>query len=351
MLNIILSIFVPFLLSLFLTPLMMVIAKKKNIVDMPNVRKSHNKPIPLLGGVAILIAVTLSIAAFASYTSVLIKITLIGAIIGVSLIGLIDDIIALSAKRRLFVLIIQALIVYLGCIQFYTIAHINTLFMEIVFGAFVVLWIVAVTNAVNFSDGLDGLSSYLTIIASISFAILFALQERTVFSLPIALSVSGAVAGFLTYNRNPAMIFMGDAGSMLLGFVLGLLSIVSTAKEDTILSLVVPIFILLVPIADMLTSILRRIIIRRPVMKPDKMHFHHVLNEKINNHLFVAIVLSLFQIVCAAFGILVFVFKIYLTGFIVLAAIFIILIIFTIITSLTIRKRQEQNHDAPPISD
>lgn len=350
MLSTILSVFVPFLLSLFLTPLMMVIAKKKNIVDIPNARKSHSKPIPLLGGVAILIAVTISIASFAVTTTPLVKITLLGAIFGVSLIGLIDDIIALSAKRRLVVLIIQALIVYIGCIQFYTIAHINTTYMEIIFGAFVVLWIVAVTNAVNFSDGLDGLSSYLSIVASISFAILFALQGRIIFALPIALSICGAVAGFLTYNRNPAMIFMGDAGSMLLGFMLGLLSIVSTAKEDTILSLVVPIFILFVPIADMLTSILRRIIIRRPVMKPDKMHFHHVLNQKIDNHLFVAIILSLIQIVFAALGILVFIFKIYVLGVIVLGAIFIILCIFTTITSLGIRNKKDQEKVSVPAS-
>jgi len=339
MLNTLLSIFVPLLLSLFLTPLMIRIAKKKNVVDMPDKRKIHTVPIPLMGGVAIFISIAVSIAAFAYSTSLLIKLTLIGALFGVSLIGLIDDIIALSARRRLIVLVIQAVIIYIGLIQYYSIAHISGLYMQILFGIFVVIWIVGITNAVNFSDGLDGLSSYLSIIAAISFAIIFSLQGRTVFALPIALSLAGAIAGFLPYNRSPAMIFMGDAGSMLLGFMLGLLSIMSTVNETTVLSLVVPIFILLVPISDMLTSILRRLIIRKPVMQADKMHFHHLLNERLGNHMFVVIAMSLVQVISAAFGIIVFVFKLYAAGAIVLGTILVLLTVITIATSLSLRNK------------
>ena len=340
MLNTLLSIFVPFLLALFLTPLMMTVAKKKNIVDMPNNRKSHTAPIPLLGGIAIFISAAVSISAFAYSTSILIKLTLIVALSGVSLVGLIDDIVSLSAKKRLVILIIQAIIVYVGLIQYYSVAH--SLLLQIVFGIFVVIWIVGITNAINFSDGLDGLSSYLSIIAAISFAIIFTLQGRTVFALPIALSLGGAVGGFLPYNRNPAMIFMGDSGSMLIGFMLGLLSIMSTIRESTMLSIIVPIFILLLPIADMLTSILRRLIIRKPIMKPDKLHFHHILNEKINNHMFVAIIMSLIQIASAAFGIIIFIFKLYTVGTIVLAAILLFFTITTIMASLSIRRSQQQ---------
>ncbi len=340
MLNTLLSIFIPFLTALFLTPLMMTIAKKKNIVDMPNNRKSHTTPIPLLGGVAIFIAVLVSIATFAYTTSIFIKLTLIVALLGVSLVGLIDDIVSLSAKKRLVILIIQAIIVYIGLIQYYAMTH--SLFRQIAFGIFVVIWIVGITNAINFSDGLDGLSSYLSIIAAISFAIIFTIQGRTVFALPIALSLGGAVGGFLPYNRNPAMIFMGDSGSMLIGFILGLLSIMSTVREPTILSIVVPIFILLLPIADMLTSILRRLIIKKPIMKPDKLHFHHILNEKVNNHMFVAIIMSLIQIACAAFGIVIFIFKLYTVGIIVLIAILLFFTITTIISSLSIRRSQQQ---------
>ena len=340
MLNTLLAIFIPFLTALLLTPLMMTIAKKKNIVDIPNNRKSHTTPIPLLGGVAIFIAVLVSIATFAYTTSILIKLTLIVALLGVSLVGLIDDIVSLSAKKRLVILIIQAIIVYIGLIQYYAIAH--SLLIQIVFGIFAVIWIVGITNAINFSDGLDGLSSYLSIIAAISFAIIFTLQGRTVFALPIALSLGGAVAGFLPYNRNPAMIFMGDSGSMLIGFILGLLSIMSSVREATIFSIVVPIFILLLPITDMLTSILRRLIIRKPIMKPDKLHFHHILNQKVNNHMFVAIIMSIIQIASAAFGIVIFIFKLYTVGIIVLIAILLFFTITTIISSLSIRHSQQQ---------
>lgn len=340
MLDNLLSIFVPLLLALFLTPLMMVIAKNKNIVDMPDHRKSHDVPTPMLGGVAIFIATIVSITLFASSTSVIIKLTMIGGLAGVALIGLIDDIFTLSAKKRLVVLIVLAIVVYVGSLQIYAIAHVNTLVAEVFFGAFVVLWIVGVTNAVNFSDGIDGLSSYLSLVAVIAFSIIFALQGRTVFALPIALSLSGAIAGFIPYNRNPAMVFMGDAGSMFIGFMLGLLSIMSISKEPSVLSLVVPLYVLFVPITDMSMSILRRIIIKKPIMQPDKMHFHHVLNERFHNHLIVVIILSLIQIACAGFGIVIFIYKLYLVGAIILATLFIISTLLTIIFSIAHIKRK-----------
>ncbi|MBT3318859.1 MAG: undecaprenyl/decaprenyl-phosphate alpha-N-acetylglucosaminyl 1-phosphate transferase [Clostridia bacterium] len=339
MLNNLLSIFVPLLLSLFLTPLMIVIAKKRSVLDVPDKRKSHNIPTPLLGGVAILIATVVSISLFATSTSVIVKLVMIGGLSGVALIGLIDDVLTVGAKKRLIVLIVLAIVVYVGSLQIYVVTHVNTLTAEIFFGAFVIIWIVGVTNAVNFSDGIDGLSSYLSLVATIAFAILFALQGRTVFALPIALSLSGAIAGFIPYNRTPAMIFMGDAGSMFIGFILGMLSIMSISKEASILSLVVPLYILLVPITDMCMSILRRILIKKPIMQPDKMHLHHVLNKRFNNHLIVVIILSLIQLAFAGFGIIIFIYKIYLVGAIVLVTIVVIAVLITVVSAIAYRKK------------
>lgn len=344
MLEIILIISSSFLISLFITPLMRTVAIKKNVVDMPNDRKSHKSPTPLLGGVAICISAVIAILIFAeAKETYALPIIIVGAI-GVSFVGLIDDIMSLSAKRRIVILFIIALIVFFGVIKFYfNGAEImrESLIMNVIFSIFIIFWLVGITNAINFSDGLDGLASYLSLVSTISFAIIFALQGRDMLVLPIALSVMGAIAGFIPYNRNPALIFMGDSGSMFIGFMLGLLSITSIAHEITLLAIIVPIFILLVPILDMSMSILRRIIIKKPIMKPDKMHFHHVLNQHINNHIFVVIILSLIQIGFSVMGILTFINKTFLFAWIILAIIIFITSIYTIV-SATKKKHSEQ---------
>ena len=234
----------------------------------------------------------------------------------VALMGLIDDIITLSAKHRMMILFCIALIVFFGGIQFYfdDMMFYDPLVVQLVFPVVIIFWVVGITNAINFSDGLDGLASYLALISAISFAIIFSFQGRNTFILPIALALCGAIAGFIPYNRSPAMVFMGDAGSMFIGFMLSLLSITSVAHEITLLSIIVPIFILFVPILDMCMSMLRRLIVGKPIMKPDKMHFHHQLNAQFQKHLAVVIVLSLAQIVFAGMGIFIFIYKLYETG-------------------------------------
>ena len=345
MLDIILTVSTSFLVTLFLTPIVISIAKKKNIYDIPDDRKDHKTPTPLLGGVAIFIATIISIVIFAeSSEDYVIPILVIGAT-GVAFMGLIDDIISLSAKRRMFILFCIALIVFFGGIQFYFVDLLmyDSIFIKVTFSVFIIFWIVAITNAINFSDGLDGLASYLSLVSAISFAIIFSLQGRNMLVLPVTVALCGAIAGFIPYNRNPAMVFMGDTGSMFIGFMLSLLSITSIAHETTLLAVVVPIYILLVPIMDMCMSILRRIIIKKPIMKPDNMHFHHVLNERLNNHLVVVMILSLIQIVFAAIGIFIFISKSFILGW---AVLFGIVILFGIGTVLAARKSLKKNQVA-----
>jgi len=344
MLNLILALSVSFLLSLLLTPCMMLIAKKRNIVDMPDSRKAHGTPTPLLGGIAVCIATLISVVLFAKTTDVYSLPVLIVASIGVSFMGLIDDILSLSAKRRMIILFIISLIVFFGFLMFYLNGSLllqNSLLLNILFSIFIIFWVVGVTNAINFSDGLDGLASYLSLVSVIAFAVIFSIQGRDLLAFPISLALFGAIAGFLPYNRGPALIFMGDAGSMFIGFMLSLLSIACISLESTPLAVVVPIFILFVPIIDMSMSILRRIVIRKPIMKPDNMHFHHKLNQYLNNHLFVAIILALIQIGCAVFGVFVFIYKIYIIGWIVLAALILILAVYTIISARRYKRKIE----------
>ncbi|MGI5849372.1 MAG: glycosyltransferase family 4 protein [Christensenellales bacterium] len=345
MLNTILMVSTSFLFSLFLTPFLISLAKKKNIYDIPDSRKTHKEPTPLLGGLAVYISSMISIIIFAEASKMYaVPILVIGAT-GVTFMGLIDDIISLSAKRRMVILFCIALIVFFGCIRFYfaEFLMLDDTFIKILFFIYIIFWIVGITNAINFSDGLDGLASYLSLVSTIAFSIIFCLQGRNMFMLPITLALFGAIAGFIPYNRNPAMVFMGDAGSMFIGFMLSLLSITSISRETTLLSIIVPVYILFVPILDMCLSVLRRLVLKQPVMKPDNLHFHHKLNDRFKNHLIVVMMLSLTQILFAAMGIYIFVEKLYSVGWVALGSLIAFSALFTILSAL--KKRNKNNPD------
>jgi UDP-GlcNAc:undecaprenyl-phosphate GlcNAc-1-phosphate transferase len=324
MLNTVLTISTAFLLSLFLTPLLAHIAKRLRIYDMPGGRKQHEAPTPLLGGIAISAAAITASALFGGTPLPYAKPVLLVATAVITFMGLIDDIIRLSAKRRIVILFLVALTVFFGSIKFYFtepgITMLDDGFVRIAFSVYIIFWIVAITNAVNFSDGLDGLASYLSLISCAAFALIFCLQGRETLVLTITLALAGAIAGFIPYNRSPASVFMGDAGSMFIGFMLSLLSITSIAYENTLLAVVVPIYILFVPILDMCLSVLRRYLGNKSVMQPDSAHFHHRLNAYFHNHLTVVIILSLVQAAFAAAGIFIYTERLYIEGWILLGA-------------------------------
>lgn len=345
MLSAILTLGVSLLLSLFLTPLAASVANRLDILDVPDERKKHSGPTPLLGGLAICIAVIASIALFGTTPRVYAKPVLLLAAGGIAFMGMVDDMMRLGAKRRMAILFGVALIVFFGCIQFYFsgtgILSQGGAFDRIAFCAFIVVWIVGITNAVNFMDGLDGLASILSLVSAIAFALIFCVQGRLTLVLTTTLALTGAIAGFLPYNRSPAMVFMGDAGSMFIGFMLSLLSITSIAHEATALAAIVPVYILFVPILDMCLSILRRLLERKPVMQPDNAHFHHRLNARFKSHLTVAIILSLVQAAFAAAGILIYVYKAYVLGWTSAVIIAAGAAAYTAITVRRSRKREQ----------
>jgi UDP-GlcNAc:undecaprenyl-phosphate/decaprenyl-phosphate GlcNAc-1-phosphate transferase len=322
------------------------IARKFNIYDMPDSRKNHKSPTPLLGGIAICISTLATILLFAQPSEEYILLALIVGAVGVTVMGLIDDIINLSAVRRLIILVCIAVIIYFSCIMFYfTDKQVNASTIEkVIFFIYIICWIVGVANAINFADGLDGLASYLSLISCIAFSIIFCLQGRDSFISTITLSLCGGIAGFIPYNRNPALIFMGDAGSMFIGFMLGILSVAAVIPEDNLLSLIVPIYILLVPILDMCLSVIRRLITKKSPIKPDNMHIHHMLNERFKNQIMVVLILSLIQIAFAAAGIFIFITKIYLIACIIIGAILLVCILVLVITIKN--KKQKLNMEA-----
>ncbi len=340
-------------LSLGLTPLMILASRKLKILDMPNNRKAHREPMPLMGGVAIFLATIIATVIFVVFFVEGLKTNIVIAFLigisGVTMMGLIDDILVLSAKRRLVILFILALIVLIGCLQFYFPADLlhRDLGLTLLTSLIVVIWIVGITNAINLSDGLDGLASSLSLVSVASFALIFYLQGRSQLALPTALALFGAIAGFLPYNISPAKIFMGDAGSMFIGFMLGILSIMSMS-EKPIEFFVVPVFLILMPILDMSMSILRRLLLRRPVLEPDKMHFHHTLNKRLISHRIVVIILAAFQLLFAGVGIAVYLTEWFTAGWIVLGCIALGAVIYSFVAA---RRLRSNGQSAPGSAD
>ena len=338
-------IIIAFVISIGLTPIMMLLSRKFKILDIPDKRKSHHKPIPLLGGIGIYLATIITtilfITIFAQPLQINIIIAFLIGISGVTIMGLIDDIIILSAKRRLLILFILALIILLGCLQFYFPNNLllNDVGLTLLVSSLVVLWIVAITNAINLSDGLDGLSSSLSLASIFGFALIFYIQGRTELALPTTLALFGAVAGFLPYNISPAKIFMGDAGSMFIGFMLGILSIMSISQKSP-LFFAVPFFFILMPILDMSMSILRRLLLHKPVMSPDKMHIHHMLYKRFkNNHIVVAI-LTTCQLFFVAIGIVIYITELLFAGWIIMGIVAVGTVTYTVLKVRTIHYKE-----------
>lgn len=144
-------------------------------------------------------------------------------------------------------------------------------------------WIVGITNAINLIDGLDGLSSGITLISCISLLIIFALNESPLIAIVLITALAGSIVGFLPYNFNPAKTFIGDVGSNFMGFALSVISILGVAKTYTAIVLIAPIIVLALPIFDTLWAIIRRIAKTKSikgVFKADKGHLHHKLMAK-----------------------------------------------------------------------
>ncbi len=341
-------------LSLGITPLMISLSKRLKVLDIPDARKAHSKPMPLMGGVAIYLATILGailfILLFVEGLLTSIVVAFVVGITGVTAMGLIDDIMHLSASRRLVILFILALIVLIGCLQFYFPAELlhRGLGIVLLVSVVVVVWIVAITNAINFADGLDGLASCLSLVSALGFAVIFYLQGRTQLALPTALALGSALLGFLPYNMNPAKVFMGDAGSMFIGFMLGIFSIMSMA-EEAVPVFIVPVYLILVPIADMAMAVLRRLIMKKPVMKPDSMHFHHILNHKLKSQRLTVVIMTLLQAAATALGVLVYKFKLYRVGWIIMGVLAAAAIVYTVFKArrLLETEKKEQTPAVP----
>lgn len=264
-----------FIVAISLTPLVKKLAIRIGAVDQPNQRKIHAKIMPRLGGLAIFASFMIGFIIFNPDSPYFWPI-FVGAVL-ITGTGIFDDLYELSAKVKFFVQFLAATIVVLGGAQ---VTFINLPFGETLhFGYFsipiTILWIVGVTNAINLIDGLDGLAAGVSSIALITISGL-AISLGDVFVAFVGFMLLGSTLGFLLYNFHPAKIFMGDTGALFLGYMIGVLSILGF-KNATLFSLIVPITILGVPLLDTFFAIVRRVVHKKPLYAPDKLHLHHCL--------------------------------------------------------------------------
>ena len=275
-------------LTLLLTPVARKLAYKLGAVDRPSKRKIHRNIIPRFGGLSIFISFVVAVVfalIFAKSFGVKVSgreiLALKGILYGgtlITLLGLFDDLKGVPALAKLAGQIAASSVaVYFGA----QILFVSTPFTKIVIlGVWAVpvtiLWMVAITNAINLIDGLDGLASGITLIASVTlFAV--ALKMGQMDSAILLAALAGTTAGFLRYNFFPASIFLGDSGSLFLGFMLACASIVGVLKSTLVIALIIPIIVLGIPIYDTATAIIRRAIKRRSIFEADKKHLHHRL--------------------------------------------------------------------------
>lgn len=267
-------------LSFALTPLVKHLAVKKGFVDVPkDGRRMHHRPIPTIGGLSIFAAFLLVILVMCDMNRQLLGM-LAGSTI-IVLMGVIDDRLDLNAKLKFVIQILAAIIpVSQGCVIEYISnpLPVGESYLSLGFLAMpiTVIWIVAITNAVNFIDGLDGLSVGVCSISCLSMAVIALSMGQFIEALLLG-ALLGACLGFLPYNFNPAKIFMGDTGATFLGFMLACMSVSGLFKLYTIISFAVPILVLGVPLFDISFAFLRRIWHHVSPMHPDRSHIHHRL--------------------------------------------------------------------------
>ncbi len=277
-----------FIVTAIATPVSIKIAPKIGAMDVPkDDRRMHKKPMPVLGGPAIYLGILVSafflIREDSVYHEQFLGIFIAGTLM--LIVGIVDDIRdrGLPAKVKLLGQLVCAFILWHYSLRFSGMANFFSSDPEayIVFPGWLsliitMLWIVAITNTINLIDGLDGLAAGVVFIACLSIAYVCTIHGRSETKYMIV-AMAGACLGFLIYNFNPAKIFMGDSGALLLGLLLASVSMVgdTPTKSVTLFSTILPMIILALPIFDTVFAMIRRILSHRSFMEADKGHLHH----------------------------------------------------------------------------
>ena len=262
-----------------LTPVVKNFAIRIGAVDKPDARKVHHGLIPRLGGLAIYAGFMVSVIATIGFTYEMVGIML-GATFLIA-VGIADDVYSLPPKVKLLGQIIAAaipVVIFNINIEWIDVPRLGIIYLpEIISLPLTIFWIIGFVNTVNLIDGLDGLAAGIATIASIAIALLAFQMGQWVAAM---VAMTGACLAFLQYNFNPAKIFMGDTGSMFLGYIISAVSVMGSMKTVATAVLIVPLLALTVPITDTLLAIVRRKSSGVPIFSPDKNHLHHRLLAK-----------------------------------------------------------------------
>ena len=292
-LNMIIAFVIAAVSAAILTPFTIRFAYKVGAIDVPkDERKIHKKPMPRIGGLAfiggffistLLIFLCCEIDRTINFTDVNLVGFFAGAII-IALTGFVDDVRNIKPWMKLLGQSLAAVCVILSGVR---IGFINIPFLEI-YGLNEIVsiivtffWIIGVTNAINLIDGLDGLATGVSAIATVSLLVIFLLNGAAEIPIILVCALLGGLIGFLPYNFNPAKTFMGDAGSNFLGYTLATISMMGMAKTYTIMAIVLPIIVLALPIFDTLFAMARRILAGKSIMQADRGHLHYRLLDAV----------------------------------------------------------------------
>lgn len=280
-LKVLLAVAVAFVVAFGTTPIVKTFAEKLGAIDNPGeARRIHQRPIPRMGGMAIFLGFLVSVVLFAEVSKPVQGI-LIGTVIIVAT-GVVDDIISMKYWVKLLAQILAAVIAVAHGVVIQVLMNPNVFAANesIMIGYLsipvTILWIVGVTNAVNLIDGLDGLACGVSVISSMTMLVVALLVAEPNVALILA-CLMGACIGFIPYNFNPAKIFMGDTGALLLGYVLATVSIMGMFKFYAVVTFLAPILALALPLFDTAFAIIRRLLKGQNPMAPDRGHLHHRL--------------------------------------------------------------------------
>jgi UDP-GlcNAc:undecaprenyl-phosphate GlcNAc-1-phosphate transferase len=279
--------FSSFILSIVLTPLCRKAFRRCGIVDYPDGdRKLHEQPIPRAGGIPIAISI---LAAYALLIfsplngrtiithNLPLAIKLLPAAALVFVIGLIDDLVGLKPWQKLLGQLVGSGFAFWAGVRILGIAgHATESWWSV---PLTILWLVCCTNALNLIDGVDGLASGIGLFATLTMVVAAFLQNNVALALA-TVPLAGALLGFLRYNFNPASIFLGDSGSLLIGFLLGCYGVIWSQKSATLLGMTAPLITLAIPLLDVCLSIIRRFLRHQPIFGADRGHIHHRLIDR-----------------------------------------------------------------------
>jgi UDP-GlcNAc:undecaprenyl-phosphate GlcNAc-1-phosphate transferase len=269
-----------FLIALVLTPIIRDISRSFNIVDRPGLRKVHAYPIPRVGGIAIAVAYLVALLSISGSSEPFDAPAAWKLIPGAAIVfftGVLDDLFSLKPLVKIGGLVTGASVVFWSGIHIGALAsHPLPIWLDY---PLTVFWLLLTSNALNLIDGLDGLCAGMGLLSTLALFTAAVLHHN----VPLAYAtfpLAGALLGFLLHNLNPATVFLGDSGALLVGFLLGCYGMIWTQKTSTILSMLVPLLALSIPLLDVSLSVFRRFLRKQPIFGADREHIHHRLLDR-----------------------------------------------------------------------